>query len=365
MINRYLLILILGLGAAGAGATPTVGKFVLEAGHVSLHEFILPSETPYPADNKLTSERVTLGKMLFFDNRLSGDGNMSCATCHNPMYGWSDGLPTAKGFKSKILGRATPTIVNTAFNDIQMWDGRKSTLEDQALGPMEANVEMNMDLPKLFVWLNQNEGYRKKFAQAYPSEEIGAATVAKALASFERSVVSRNSSFDRWLAGDKKAMNNEQIKGFAVFLDAEKGNCVVCHSGANFTDNGFHNIGLPSFGDENSDLGRFSEKPLKLMKGAFKTPTLRDISLTAPYFHDGSAQTLAEVVEHYEKGGVVKTNLSPNMKALNLSEEDKLALVAFLRALETPPTSFALPVLPPDPSIVMQPSVDARTVSTD
>ena len=178
--------------------------------------------------------------------------------------------------------------------------------------------------------------------------------MAKAIANFERTVVSRNSRFDQWAAGNASAMNDSEVRGFAIFLDAEKGNCAVCHSGANFTDNGFHNIGLASFGNAEPDMGRYAEKPLKLMRGAFKTPTLRDIGLTAPYFHDGSAGTLAEVVRHYSQGGVVKTNLSPNMKTLDLTTEEESDLVAFLHALTSPPQTFALPVLPPDPSVVME-----------
>lgn len=159
-------------------------------------------------------------------------------------------------------------------------------------------------------------------------------------------MISKDSPFDAWIAGDKKAMTKQQIRGFKIFVDPNKGNCEVCHSGANFTDNGFHNIGLKSFGDENPDLGRYAERPLRLMKGAFKTPTLRDVSYTAPYFHDGSANTLEEVVDHYVKGGAVKTNLSPNMKALDLTVKEQADLVAFLEALSSPKKPFLLPIIP-------------------
>ena len=135
----------------------------IRSGHPDLQKWLLPNTPPYPADNKPTPERVALGKMLFFDTRLSGDGNMSCASCHSPLYGWSDGLPTAKGLKSKVLSRATPTVVNTAYNSLQMWDGRKKSLEDQAIGPMEASAEMNTNLPALFNWLKSNEGYKTVF----------------------------------------------------------------------------------------------------------------------------------------------------------------------------------------------------------
>jgi cytochrome c peroxidase len=318
--------------------------YVFKAGDPSLKEWLLPDVPPHPKDNKPTEVRVELGKKLFFDPRLSGDGNMSCATCHNPMLGWSDALPTAKGVKSKVLGRATPTITNTAYNSIQMWDGRKKSLEDQAMGPMEATVEMNMDTAKLFAWLQSNEEYTPLFEKAYPGMGINADSVSKAIASYERTVVSNNSPFDRWVKGDKKAMSKQQVNGFKLFVG--KANCAACHSAPNFTDDGFHNLGLASWGNENPDVGRYAQRPLRLMKGAFKTPTLRDIARTAPYFHDGSASDLEAVVDHYAKGGVVKTNLSPNMTEVKLSKQDKADLVAFMKALTSPYKAVSLPELP-------------------
>lgn len=320
-------------------------KYVFEAGHASLQEWLLP-EVPYPENNKPNAARVELGKMLFFDTRLSGDGNMSCATCHSPLFGWSDGLPTAKGFKSKVLGRASPTVTNSAYNTLQMWDGRKKSLEDQALGPMLSNAEMNVDLSMALKFLQGNSKYAAAFEKAYPGMGIKDETLAMALASFERTVISNDSPFDRWVKGDKNALTKQQINGFKLFVDPEKGNCAVCHSAPNFSDSGFHNIGLASWGHENPDMGRYAIKPLNLMKGAFKTPTIRDITLSAPYFHDGSAMTLMEVVEHYAIGGEVRTNLSPNMKKLNLSDTEKADLVEFMQTLTTPPKPFALPVLP-------------------
>ena len=318
---------------------------VFKAGHSSLQGWLL-GEVPYPEDNKPNKDRVELGKMLFFDPRLSRDGNMSCATCHSPLFGWSDGLKKSRGFKSKELGRASPVVTNTAYNPIQMWDGRKKSLEDQAMGPMMSNEEMNMDIGKLMNWLNSNKGYKAAFKKAYPGEKINETTLAKAIASFERTIVSKDSPFDRWVAGDKKAMTKQQIRGFKIFLDPKKGNCEVCHSAPNFTDNGFHNIGLASYGEENPDLGRYSERPLRMMKGAFKTPTLRDINESAPYFHDGSSETLEQAIDHYQTGGVEKSNVSPNMKVLNLSNKDKQDLVAFLKALSSPKKPFTLPILP-------------------
>jgi len=319
-------------------------NYAFKAGHASLQKWLLADVPPQPADNPLTPEKISLGKKLFFDPRLSGDGNMSCATCHNPVFGWSDALPTAKGVKSKVLGRASPTIVNSGFNDIQMWDGRKKSLEDQAMGPMEATVEMNMDTKKLFIWLNNNEGYKIEFGKAFPGEKIDADTVKKAIASYERTVISNNSAFDKWVKGDKKAMTTQQINGFKLFVGKAK--CADCHSEPNFSDDGFHNIGLQSWGNKNPDMGRYAQRPLGLMKGAFKTPTLREIDRTAPYFHDGSASTLEEVIEHYAKGGIVKTNLSPSMEQLDLTTKEKQELVSFLHALSSPYVAITLPELP-------------------
>ncbi len=319
-------------------------KYVFKAGDPSLKEWLLPSEVPYPKGNKPNKARIALGKKLFFDPRLSGAGNTSCATCHNPTLGWSDGLPTAKGVKSKVLGRASPTVINTAYNSIQMWDGRKKSLEDQAMGPMEATVEMNMDTVKLFKWLNSNREYVQLFKRAYPGEKIAAPSLSKAMASYERTVISNNSNFDRWVKGNKNAMTAQQVRGFKLFVT--KANCAACHSAPNFTDNGFHNIGLASWGKKNPDMGRYAQRPLGLMKGAFKTPTLREIKRTAPYFHDGSATTLKEVVEHYAKGGEVKTNLSPNMRKISLSDKEIDDIVEFMKALSSSYKAVTLPELP-------------------
>jgi cytochrome c peroxidase len=311
-------------------------------------KWLLPDTPPYPVDNKSSTQRVELGKMLFFDPRLSSLNNLACASCHSPMFGWSDGLTTAKGFQSKVLGRASPTVVNTGYNTIQMWDGRKATLEDQAMGPMESMDEMAMDLNTLFGWLKTNSGYKAAFDAAYPGEAIDRKTASKGIAAFERTLVSNNSPFDRWLRGDKQALTAQQVRGFRLFTDPAKGNCATCHQAPNFTDNGFHNIGLASYGRPNPDIGRFAIKPVAVLKGAFKTPTLRDIALTAPYFHDGSAKTLSEAVEQYNRGGVTKADLSPEIKPLNLSAQEIQDIAAFMQGLTTPAVSFMLPKLPPN-----------------
>lgn len=301
---------------------------------------------PMPSDNVSTPARIELGQALFFDPRMSGNGAMSCASCHNPSLGWSDGLKTAVGWGGQVLGRATPTVTNTAYNTQFMWDGRKKSLEDQALGPMKTPEEMNTDFSVSLARLRGIPLYVSMFEKAYPGEGVTEETIAKAIAAFERTVVVNDTAFDRWLAGDKKAMSLSQWRGFKVFTDPNKGNCAACHSAPNFTDNGFHNIGLNHTGKGEADPGRYGIRKVASMKGAFKTPSLRDIEHTAPYFRDGSAATLKDVVEHYVRGGDDKTNLSASMKPLSLNEQEKDDLVAFMKALTGKPKALTVPKLP-------------------
>ncbi len=305
--------------------------------------YLRPDVAPSPKDNQPAIERTELGKKLFFDPRLSGSNWISCASCHNPGLGWSDGLPRAIGHGMGMLKRSTPTIVNVAFNNIQMWDGRFSTLEQQALGPIQEKGEMNQDLTELVQELSAIEGYRKEFDEAYPGEGIAPSTIAKALAAYERTILCGESSFDRWRKGEKDAVSESAKRGFGLFEGKAK--CTTCHEGFNFTDNGFHNIGVKPASDE-VDPGRFAVKKVAINKGAFKTPTLRDVALTAPYMHNGLYRTLEEVVDHYDRGGDVTENLSPNMTPLNLSAQEKADVVAFMKTLTGKPIQVALPQLP-------------------
>lgn len=306
-----------------------------------IENFLRPAAIPQPSDNKLTPERIELGKMLFFDPRLSGSNWISCATCHNPALGWSDGLKTAIGHNMHTLARSTPTIVNTAYQNRQFWDGRAETLEAQALGPIASPGEMAQNLDELVNKLKSIQGYAPLFKQAYPDEEITVSSIAKAISSFERSIVSNDSAFDRWLKGMNNAMSDSAIQGFEVFKG--KGRCILCHNGFNLTDDGFHNIGL----SENNDIGRYAIKPVKVLKGAFKTPTLRNIALTAPYMHNGEFSSLTEVIEHYNTGGKKNMdNLDPNMAPLGLSNIEKINLLEFLLALTDEQQNITVPVLP-------------------
>lgn len=326
------------------GATVAFGAMAstpIKPSEEDIKRFLRPAEVPQPANNMLTPERVELGKFLFFDPRLSGSNFISCATCHNPALGWSDAQPVAIGHGMGQLPRSTPTILNNAYQPFLMWDGRHRTLEDQALGPIEAGGEMAQPMEELLPELKGIPQYIKMFEAAYPGEGITKDTIGKALASFERTVVSTDSAFDRWLKGVDTAMSDSAKRGFLLFKG--KANCEVCHSAFNFSDNGFHNIGLPDSKDE----GRFRIKKVNVLKGAFKTPTLRDVALTAPYMHNGQYKTLEEVVDHYNRGGDKNPGtLDPNMKPLNLTKDEKRDIIEFMKALTGDAMHFTVPQLP-------------------
>jgi cytochrome c peroxidase len=238
------------------------------------------------------------------------------------------------------LGRRTPTILNAAWGDTYFWDGRAATLEEQALGPIQAAGEMNMPLDLLVERISAVAGYRELFAEAFPEVGITADTVAQAIATFERTVVASRAPFDDWIDGDEEAISESAKRGFVVFN--EKGNCAACHSGWNFTDSSFHDIGLPD-----ADIGRGKHIPEVVeMQHAFKTPGLRDLARRAPFMHNGSLATLAEVVDHYITGGVRRPSLSADMHALDLSAEERADLIAFMETLTGDLAPVVMPVLP-------------------
>jgi cytochrome c peroxidase len=284
----------------------------------------------WPPDNPYSKEKVELGKLLYFDKRLSADGSVSCATCHHPKHGFSDGAPVSTGIKGQKGGRNSPTIINRAYTLAQFWDGRAATLEEQAKGPMANPIEMGNTHEAIVSRLRTVPGYRARFKQVFGTEEFDINHVAKAIATFERTVLSGNSAFDRYKAGDKKAITPEQVTGMDVFFGKAK--CANCHEGINFTTNAFHNIGVGTDKPE-PDEGRYVVTKNPADWGAFKTPTLREIAHTAPYMHDGRFMTLEEVVDFYDKGGISNKNLDEQIKPLKLTAAEKKALVSFLRAL--------------------------------
>lgn len=325
-------------------------QWVLQPGHPSLAEWRLPPMPPSPTDNAWSAERAELGKQLFFDPRLSSTSQTSCASCHFPERGWSDGLGTSVRFPGLPTKIASQQLVNVGYNTIFAWDGAHRSLEQQAanaLGPTSSNNSGGtITAVALAAKMAGIAGYRSAFDKAYPGEGVTVASIAKALAAFERTLISRDSPFDRWVAGDAGAMTPQQVNGLRLFVDARKGNCVACHHPPNFTDNGFHNIGLASQTAPDAHRGRHQRVPLKANDGAFKTPGLRDIALTAPFFHDGSARTLREVVDYYVQGGVVQANLSASFKPAQLDSREVDDVVAFLQALTTPHPPFVYPALP-------------------
>lgn len=285
-------------------------------------------DIPAPEGNPITESKVELGRKLFFDPRLSKTNTTSCATCHDPSKGYSDGRRFLKGDDGKVGPRTTPTVINLAWTELCFWDGRASSLEEQARGPIEAEHEMGGDLDKIPQELEE-AGYLSEFQNAFgPDAAITADNIVKAIATFERTLVSHNAPFDRYVAGDEDAMTPAQVRGMELFRGKAK--CADCHSGPHFTDFGFHNIGV-----DTTDLGRYEHLPIPRMKYAFKTPGLRDVEYRAPYLHNGSERTLREVVEFYNRGGNPAAQGVPNLEIepLHLTDREISDLVAFMKAL--------------------------------
>lgn len=281
-----------------------------------------------PKDNPMTEAKIELGKQLYFDPRLSKDNTISCASCHDPDKGWSNDAPVATGIGGQKGGRNSPTILNAAYHRFQFWDGRAGSLEEQALGPMQNPIEMGMKLDDIEQKLNDVPGYKTQFKEVFGTDTITANDVAKAIAAFERTVLSGNAPYDKYEAGDKDALSESAERGMKLFFG--KANCSACHSGSNFTDRAFHNIGIGMDADE-PDKGRVEISKLGGDTGSFKTPGLRDIAKSAPYMHDGSLKTLEDVVEHYNKGGIENPYLDEELFPLELTDEEKKDLVTFLK----------------------------------
>ncbi len=300
---------------------------------------------PVPADNPPTTETIALGRRLYYDKALSVDNTVSCATCHGPEYGFSDGKSVSNGVQNKTGTRNSPTVFNSAYFEVQFWDGRAPSLEKQAEGPVQNPVEMAHTLAGAVKKLSADSSYRQQFAAAFGPGPITFDMAEKAIASFERTVVSGNSPFDRWKYGHDESAVSESVKrGFVVFTSKDKGNCAGCHEvGDNYallTDNKFHNIGVGVHGDTISDVGRYAVTKNDADRGAFKTPSLRNVALTSPYMHDGSLKNLKEVIYFYIGGGNSNAQLDKNIRALDfLSGQERADLQAFLESLtgEMPP----------------------------
>jgi cytochrome c peroxidase len=292
---------------------------------------------------------VRLGRWLFYDTRLSGDGTVACATCHKPEHAFSEPTRVSSGVGGQQGKRKAPTFINQAVTLYPhfFWDGRAGSLEDQALGPIANPIEMGNTHESMVTALSRIDGYKPYFQEVFGSEEITKERVARAIADYERTRMSGNAPYDRWRTKkDQSAVSAAAKEGHRLFFD--KAQCSQCHVGSAFTDSRFHNVGIgwdattKTFADE----GRFivTKKPEDL--GAFKTPTLREVTKHPPFMHDGSFATLRAVIEHYNRGGIPNPNLSSKIQPLGLTESEIAALVAFLESLEgegyqdTPPASF-------------------------
>ena len=283
-----------------------------------------------PADNPQTAAKIELGKQLYFDKRLSVDNTVSCASCHDPNKGWSNGEKFATGVRGQMGGRSAPTIINSGYVHLQFWDGRAEALEGQALGPIANPIEMDLPIEKAVEKIAAIPGYKKQFKKVFKSG-VTSDGIAKAISAFERTIVSGNAPYDQFKAGDENALSDSAKRGMDLFFNKAK--CAACHKGESFTDGAFHNIGV-GYAEENgepADVGRFAVTNQLGDKGAFKTPTLREIAKTAPYMHDGSVATLEEVVKFYNKGGVKSPQLSEDIFPLKLNEQDIQDIVNFMK----------------------------------
>lgn len=278
---------------------------------------------PVPEENPLTAEKIDLGRRLFNDRRLSRDGSTACVTCHDPARAFSDGRALAVGVFGRVGRRHAPALINRGYGRAFFWDARTATLEEQVLKPIEDPNEMDLPL-----------------AEAATRVGLERRAVSHALASYVRSILSGDAPYDRFVNGDREALSAEQQAGLQIVRG--KGNCTACHVGPTFTDERLHNTGVAwrsqlGYGGQGAgtfaDLGRATVTGLEADRGAFKTPTLREVARTAPYMHDGSLVTLAEVIQFYDEGGRENPNRDHELRQLHLAASEKQALVAFLGSL--------------------------------
>lgn len=322
---------------------------------------------PIPEDNPLTPEKVELGKRLFFDPRLSGDESLACVSCHLPEQGWTTNTPLSPSYPSTMERRNSQTLINVAYNKALIWDGRAEALEKQALGPIQNPLHMNQNLDLLVEKLEAIPMYKERFQQVFGTT-VTPEALGKALAAFERTLISRNAPFDRYTTGDRQAMSKGALQGMELFKG--KARCILCHNGPNFTDSQFHNLGVPDapllstplvqaairfdakrmnvpeYQSVKTDLGRYLVTKEEKDKGAFKTPTLRNVTQREPYMHNGVFQSLEEVIDFYDGGGGAVAGKSPRLQALGLTAQEKSNLLDFLFALTGELPTMAPPDLP-------------------
>lgn len=323
---------------------------------VAWTELGLIPASPLEEDAEKWRDKIALGKLLFFDPRLSGSAKISCATCHVPALSWADGRQRSAGHEGQLNKRNAPTILNVWFYKHLFWDGRSGSLEDQAFSPINSESEMHSSMAGAMMTLRKIEAYQPLFIKAFGSPEISPETLTQAIAAFERTLVSGPADFDRFLKGDTTALSRPALRGLHLFRT--KARCMNCHNGPLFTDNSFHHIGLADYGGEKEDLGRYNVTHQAEDAGKFKTPSLRDIMRTGPWMHNGLFDNMELIIHRYNGGMVlpkptprqladpVFPKMDPLIKQLNLTDSERADLLEFLKAITAAPPEFEAPALP-------------------
>jgi cytochrome c peroxidase len=314
----------------------------------------------YPNSNPYSTAKKQLGKMLFFDARLSASGQIACASCHNPELGWTDNLTRSFGHNRQTSKRNAMTIMNSGFAHELFWDGRAESLEEQSLFPIQDGVEMQTNLEVAVEKIAAILAYKPLFKEAFGDEDVSLKRIQLAIATFERSLVSPKSKFDRFISGKKELFSDSEVRGLHLFRT--KAQCINCHNTPYFSDNQYHNDGQTLFGTKDEDFGRYYVTGDPVDLGSFRTPTLREVTRTGPWMHHGHFPTLIDVVEFYNLGnpapiqkkyvGVGRDSLipitSPLLKKLNLNKLEIEDLIAFLKTLETRTQRVNLTLMPED-----------------
>lgn len=311
--------------------------------NISSYPYPVPlglSKPGVPKNNPITKSKVELGRLLYFDKRLSLDKTISCQTCHIPSKGWTDQSRVSTGIHGLKGTRNAPPVFNAAYNKEQFWDGRAKSLEEQAKGPIQNPVEMGFTLKGAENRIARIQGYRGYFKRAFGSSQVTINRIVQAIASFERTVLSGNSAYDRFQAGNKKDLSASAKRGMNLFFG--KANCDACHVGPDFSDFKYHNLGI-GINSKKPDWGRYLVTKKDGDRGRFKTPTLRGLLDTAPYMHDGSEKTLGEVIDLYNKGGIPNPHLDHEIHPLGLNPGEKKDLIAFLESLNGEPVKVKIP----------------------
>ena len=343
------------LRAVYSGPASKWPKPFIDSGVVWKELGVLP-ESPLAPHLDSLKPLITLGKLLFFDPRLSGSNQISCATCHVPDLSWADGREKAVGHDQQVGKRNTPTLFNVWFYKKLFWDGRSNSLEDQAFAPINSEVEMHSDMAIVPSKLRRIKGYDSLFTKAFGNNEVDPERITEALAAFQKTLVSRKSDFDNFLLGKNQSMSDAALRGLHLFRT--KARCMNCHNGPLLTDNEFHNIGLTYYKRENEDLGRYNVTRKPEDVGRFKTPSLRDVIRTRPWMHNGLFDNIEGVLNMYNAGmpqpkprpdqlnDPLFPKTDPLIRKLNLTKEERDDLIAFLNAITAEPWKVRMPELP-------------------